>query len=476
MVASEAAPLAKSGGLGDVLGALPAALAEQGATVAVTLPRYGWIPLSGLARVYENLPVWLGLRRWRADIYSVTERGVPFLLVDCPELYGRPGLYGEGGVDYPDNAIRFAVLSRAALEIVRRIFRPQLVHCHDWQAALVGPYMRHALALDPTFLGLKLVLTIHNLGYQGLFGPEVLPEIGLDDSIFRPDALEFHGQVNFLKGGIVFADAITTVSRGYARQIQTPEYGFGLDELLRARAGALTGILNGADYSLWNPETDPLIAANYSAADLSGKRVCKQDLLAECGWPEGDERPVIGMVTRLAAQKGLDLVEAAAPDLVREELHLVVLGSGDPHYEERLRLLAAEYPDKVWVRIAYDDRLAHKIEAGADMFLMPSRYEPCGLNQIYSLKYGTVPIVRATGGLDDTIDETTGFKFCDYTPEALVGAVRQALAAYWDRARWQAMMLRGMAKDYSWSASARQYLELYERLLAARQPCAESRP
>lgn len=470
MVASEAAPFAKSGGLGDVLGALPAALVEQGATVAVALPRYGWIPLGGLVRVYENLPVWLGTRCWRTGIYTVTERGVPFLLVDCPELYDRPGLYGDGGADYPDNAVRFAVLARAGLEIVRRIFRPQVVHCHDWQAALVGPYMRHALALDPTFLGLKLMLTIHNLGYQGLFGREVLPAIGLDDSLFRADALEFHGQVNFLKGGIVFADAITTVSRGYAREIQTPEHGFGLHDLLRARAAVLTGILNGADYSQWNPETDPLIAANYSAADLSGKRICKRALLAECGWPENDERPVIGMVTRLAAQKGLDLVEAAAPDLVREDLHLVVLGTGDPHYEERLRRLAAEYPEKVWVRIAYDDRLAHQIEAGADMFLMPSRYEPCGLNQIYSLKYGTVPIVRATGGLDDTIDETTGFKFSDYTPEALLGAVRQALAAYYDRAEWQAMMLRGMAKDYSWAASAREYVALYQRLTQSGHP------
>ncbi len=464
MVASEAAPLAKSGGLGDVLGALPAALVEQGASVAVVLPRYGWIPLAGLTRVYENLPVWLGLRCLRTDIYAAAERGVAFFLVDCPELYDRPGLYGEGGADYPDNAVRFAVLARAALEIVRRIFRPQVIHCHDWQAALVGPYMRHLLALDPTFLGLKLVLTIHNLGYQGLFGPEVLPAVGLDDVLFRPEALEFHGRVNFLKGGIVFADAITTVSRGYAREIQTPEYGFGLDALLRARAAVLTGILNGADYTLWNPETDPLIAANYSPADLSGKRACKRDLLRLCGFPEDDERPVIGMVTRLAAQKGLGLVEQAAAELLREELYLVVLGAGDPHYEERLRALAAAHPDKVCVRIAYDDRLAHKIEAGADMFLMPSRYEPCGLNQIYSLRYGTVPIVRATGGLDDTVDATTGFKFSDYTPEALLAAVRQALAAYRDRAQWQAMMLRGMAKDYSWAASAREYGELYRRL------------
>lgn len=464
MVASEAVPFAKSGGLGDVLGALPPALAARGDTVAVVLPRYGWIPLGGLMRAYENLPVWLGTRCWRTDIYAATERSVPFLMVDCPELYDREELYGTGGTDYPDNAVRFAVLSRAALEIARWIFRPQVIHCHDWQAALVAPYMRHTLALDPTFFGMKIVLTIHNLGYQGRFGPEALPATGLDGSLYRPDALEFHGDVSFLKGGMVFADAITTVSRGYAREIQTPEYGFGLDGLLRARAGVLTGILNGADYSHWDPETDELIAANYSVADLSGKRECRRDLLRECGFPEGAERPVIGMVTRLAAQKGLDLVEETAEDLVREDLYLVVLGSGEPHYEERLQRLAAEHPDNVWVRIAYDNALAHKIEAGADMFLMPSHYEPCGLNQIYSLRYGTVPIVRATGGLDDTIDETTGFKFDDYTAGALLGAVRKALAAYRDKAGWRAMMVRGMGKDYSWAASAREYSELYRRV------------
>jgi len=465
MVASEAEPFAKSGGLGDVLSALPAALAAQGHTVATVLPRYGWIPLSGLKRVYENLMIWLGDNSWRVDVYARRERGVEVLLLDCPPLYDREGLYGANGVDYPDNAVRFAVLSRGALEIIRRLFRPEIVHCHDWQAALVGPYMRHTLALDPTFLGIKLVLTIHNLGYQGLFPPEVLGALGLDRSLLQPEALEFYGQVNFLKGGIVFADAITTVSRAYAREIQTPEFGHGLDGLLRARSAALTGIPNGADDSQWNPETDPFIAARYSAEDLSGKQACKRDLLAQCGFDPDDDRPVIGMISRLAAQKGFDLIAEAAEDLVREELRLVILGAGDPYYEECVRRLAEQHPRTVFVRIAFDNAFAHKIEAGADMFLMPSRYEPCGLNQIYSLRYGTVPIVRATGGLDDTVDETTGFKFADYSAAALVDAVRRALLAYRNREAWREMMIRGMKKDYSWEASARQYATLYASLL-----------
>jgi starch synthase len=465
MVASEAEPFAKSGGLGDVLGALPAALAAQGHSVAMVLPRYGWIPLGGLKRVYEHLVVWLGQSPWPADVYSTTERGVEVFLIDCPPLYDREGLYSANGAEHADNAERFAVLARGALEIVRCLFRPQILHCHDWQAALAGPYMRHTLALDPTFLGIKLVLTIHNLCYQGLFPPEVLPAVGLDRSLYRPEALEFWGQVNFLKGGIVFADAITTVSPTYAREIQTPEFGCGLDGLLRARAAVLTGILNGADYSQWNPETDPFIAARYSAEDLSGKRACKRDLLAECGFDPDDDRPVIGMVSRLAAQKGFDLVAEAAEDLAAENLYLVILGAGDAYYEDRMRRLAAEHPRNVAVRIGFDNAFAHKIEAGADMFLMPSHYEPCGLNQIYSLRYGTVPIVRATGGLDDTVDETTGFKFVDYNAAAMLEAVRRALEAYRDREGWRAMMRRGMRKDYSWDASARQYAELYRSLL-----------
>jgi len=319
---------------------------------------------------------------------------------------------------------------------------------------------------DPTYLGIPVLLTIHNLGYQGLFPKETLPEMGLDHglNLFRPDCLEYFGKVGLLKGGILMSDAVSTVSPAYAREIQTPKLGFGLDGVLRSRGDAVSGILNGVDYSEWDPATDPKIPAQYSVENLAGKRVSKAALLAELGLPGDLERPVIGMVSRLAGQKGFDLIEAAAAGLMKEDLTLAVLGCGDPKYQAFLKALKAEHPDKVGLRIAYDDVLAHKIEGGADIFLMPSLYEPCGLNQIYSLRYGTVPVVRATGGLDDTIDGSTGFKFREYTAEALLAAIRTALAAYRDRDRWTEMMRAGMRKDYSWTASAAKYAALYQRL------------
>lgn len=474
MVASEAVPFAKSGGLADVIGALPPALVARGDEVAVILPRYGSYSLLGARRVAENRVVWLGASSYTTDIYVAVERGVPFFLVDCPALFDRDGLYTSGGRDYSDNHIRFAVLSRSALDVVRYLYRPQIIHCHDWQSALVGPYVRHTFANDPTFLGMKIIQTLHNLGYQGRFPATVMGEIGLDAAPYSSGAMELHGEVNYLKGGIWFADAITTVSRGYAREIQTPEYGFGLDQLLHKRRAILTGILNGADYTEWNPETDTYIAANYSAADLSGKRRCKRDLLSRFGWPTGElERPVIGIVSRFASQKGFDLIEAIAADLADEDLYLVVLGAGESHFEDLFQRLAAEHPGNIAVRIAYDNALAHKIEAGADLFLMPSRYEPCGLNQIYSLHYGTVPVVRATGGLDDTIDSSVGFKFVKYEPRALLDTIRAALAAYRNKEKWGEMMRAGMAKDYSWKASVVEYSALYQRVLgrqAVRKP------
>jgi starch synthase len=467
MVASEAVPFAKSGGLADVIGALPQALVAQGDDVAVVLPRYGSIPLTGAQRVAEGLAVWFGADSYPTEIFVVVQNGVPFFLVDCPALYDRDGLYTTGGISYPDNHLRFAVLCRSALNVIRYLYRPQIVHCHEWQTALIAPYVRYNFANDPTFLGIKLVMSLHNLGYQGIFAPEELDQVGLDRALFASGILELDGSVNFLQAGIRLADAITTVSPGYAREIQTPEFGNGLDELLRERNEVLTGILNGVDYSHWNPETDEYIAANYSAQDLRGKRQCKIDLLREFGLPEDDlERPVIGVVSRFTSQKGFDLIEEIAPELAEEDLYLVALGTGEPHYEDLFRGLAAEHADRIAVRIAYDNVLAHKIEAGADMFLMPSHYEPCGLNQIYSLRYGTVPIVRATGGLDDTIDAETGFKFKGYEAPELLAAIQAALTAYGNPAKWRKMMQAGMAKDYSWTSSAAKYSQLYRDLLA----------
>jgi starch synthase len=467
MVSSEAAPLAKTGGLADVVGSLPSALRQQGDEVAVLIPRYAAVDLHGARRVYDSLPVYLGTTRYDTVVYQAPGED-PVYLLDCPPLYDRPGLYGEVGVDYPDNHIRFAVLSRAALAIARFLFQTDIFHCHDWQAGLVPAYLRSTASVDPTFIGAKTLFTIHNLGYQGLFPRSVLAELGLDPGLYRPDGLEFYGQVSYLKSGIAFADFLNTVSPTYAREIQTPEYGFGLDGALRARSGVLAGIINGVDYREWNPEIDPFIPAHYSAGDLTGKEVCKEQLIAEFGLAPGAmTRPLIGIVSRFVRQKGADLIAEVAAQIVAEDTYLVALGSGEPEYEDLFRGLAAEFPGRMGVRIGFDNALAHRVEAGADIFLMPSSYEPSGLNQIYSLRYGTVPVVRATGGLDDTIDEDTGFKFTGYTGQALLEAVRDAVRAFSDRDGWQMRMRRGMEMDFSWKASAAAYSALYRRLLGS---------
>jgi starch synthase len=465
MVASEAAPFAKTGGLADVIGALPVALRSYSCDAAVLLPRYGGISLKRARRVLD-LPVWLGPARYDTSVH-LAPGDTPVYLLDCPPLYDRPGCYGENGADYPDNHVRFAVLARAALGVARHVFRPHVLHCHDWQTGLVPTYLRSTFSTDPTVLAIKTLFTIHNLGYQGLFPPFVLPQVALDGAVFRPDGLEFYGNVSYLKGGLWYADALSTVSPAYAREIQTPEYGFGLDGVLRARAAVLTGILNGADYRDWNPGADPLIAAPYSPEDLSGKALCKEDLLREFGLPSSAmDQPLLGIVARFARQKGADLVAGLADRLAGGSVYLVALGAGEPEYENLFRSFASWFPDRVAVRIGYDDALAHKIEAGADIFLMPSRYEPCGLNQMYSLRYGTVPVVRATGGLDDTIEDgKTGFKFWDYSSDALWGAIQAATAAYRRPEEWRAMISRGMQQDFSWPVSAARYAALYERLL-----------
>src|SRR5581483_1828943 len=325
-----------------------------------------------------------------------------------------------------------------------------------------------------------VVFTIHNIGYQGLFPPDILPLLHLPWDLFTIRKMEFYGKVNFLKGALSDSDFITTVSRKYSQEIQTSEYGFGLEGVLRARSASVTGILNGVDYYEWSPEVDKLIAARYSPADFHGKLECKRDLLAQYGLPDADlNLPVIGIVSRFAAQKGFDLIAQVADRLAREEMIIIALGAGDKEYEELFRRLSQQFPKRIAAKIAYDNAIAHKIEAGSDMFLMPSRYEPCGLNQIYSLKYGTVPIVRATGGLDDTIEpwdprtqKGTGFKFTEYSGEALLATVRSALAAFKDKEGWSRLMANGMDKDFSWTASAREYARVFERVKQSRAASA----
>jgi starch synthase len=357
---------------------------------------------------------------------------------------------------------------------------PDVFHCHDWQSALVPILLRSVYAEDPALRDVATVFTIHNMGYQGLFPPDTLPLLMLPWDLFTIDKLEFYGKLNFLKGALVFSDFITTVSKKYSQEIQTSEYGFGLEGVLKARSGTVTGILNGVDYAEWSPQTDKFIAAHYSPEDLSGKAKCKRDLLAEFAVPNADPKlPVIGIVSRFAAQKGFDLIALAADRLAREEMIVVALGAGDKEYEDLFRRLNKQFPQKFAVKVAYDNKIAHKIEAGADMFLMPSRYEPCGLNQIYSLKYGTVPVVRATGGLDDTIEnwdphtkKGTGFKFTEYSAEALLATIRTALQGYKDQESWRVLMRNGMSKDFSWGASAKEYVRVYERVRQLRAATA----
>jgi starch synthase len=460
MVGSEAAPFAKTGGLGDVLGSLPPALARLGDEVAVVLPRYRGMALPR-ERIWDSMALQAGSFSYFAGIDQVVRQGVRYLFVDCPPLYDRPGLYAGPGGDYGDNHIRFAALCQAALNVARYIFRPDILHAHDWQAGLVPVYLRENYPGDPTFFGVRSVFTIHNLGYQGYFPSGALSDLILDSKLFHQEGLELFGGISFLKAGIVWADAVTTVSPTYAREIQTPEYGFNLDGLLRSRSAKLSGILNGVDYGEWNSEADSYLPAHYTAANLSAKKLCKASLLREVRLPIDTDRPLIGVISRLAHQKGMDLAAAAIPGLLDRGATLVALGSGDPGLEGAFRALADAYPSNVAVRIGYDEGLAHRIEAGADIFLMPSRYEPCGLNQIYSLRYGTVPVVRATGGLEDTVDEQTGFKFRSVSASDLAAAANAALDEYQDQTVWTERMRLGMSKDFSWDASAREYHRLY---------------
>ncbi len=476
-VASEGLPYSKTGGLADVVEALPKALCQMGHEVAVLLPRYHGNKVNSV--LISSLSIALGdTLRFPMIGEGQPHHGVRYFFVSDPEFFERPHIYGDKSGDYPDNAERFTEFSRAAIEFMKRVWLPDVVHCHDWQTGLVPVLLRTQHAEDPAVRSLPVVLTIHNLGYQGLFPETALRKCGLPASLFNLSALEFYGKVNFLKGGLLFADYLTTVSRRYAKEIQTPEYGWGLDGVVQGRADRMVGILNGADYSEWSPEADKLIAQNYSVHDLKGKHACKKDLLDVFGLPSWNmDRPVIGIVSRFVNQKGFDLIAAVADELMAEDLALVAIGTGQPEYEGLFQHLAQRHPERVAAKIGYDNATAHKVEAGADMFLMPSRYEPCGLSQIYSLRYGTVPVVRATGGLDDTVQnfdprtkQGTGFKFEEYNGSALLECVQTALATYRDPAAWCAVRANGMARDFSWKASAASYVTLYEAAKRSRIP------
>ena len=474
--ASECVPFSKTGGLADVVGALPKAVAQLGHKVSVFIPKYRQTHLENPKTLIGSITVPFDDQyRFSSLLDGGVQSGVQYYFIDYPEFFDRDALYGTSLGDYHDNAERFALFCRSVIEASKIVGVPDIFHCHDWQSALVPVLLRTLYEEDPAFRIVPTVFTIHNIGYQGLFSPDTLPLLMLPWDLFTITKMEFYGKLNFLKGALVYSDFITTVSRRYSQEIQTAEYGFGLEGVLRARANVIAGILNGVDYNEWSPEKDSYIASHYSADKLVGKERDKRDLLNEFGLDPNSTLPVIGIISRFAAQKGFDLVSSIADRLAREELTIVALGTGDKEYEDMFRRLAKQYPHKIAVKIAYDNAIAHKIEAGADMFLMPSRYEPCGLNQIYSLRYGTVPVVRATGGLDDTIEnfdpatgKGTGFKFSEYSAEAMLETIHRAISVYKSRDVWMQLIRNGMARDFSWAVSAREYVRIYERACALR--------
>jgi starch synthase len=475
--ASECAPWAKTGGLADVVSALPKTLVKMGHKVQVYLPYYRQVakavpePAVMLPSVTVPFPSY---NRFVSVLDGGVTDGVQMYFVDAPELFDRESFYSTPSGDYPDNAERFGTFCRAVIEATKIIGVPDIYHVHDWQTAMLAVMLRSIYYFDPVLRHVPAVLTIHNAGYQGTFPPRTMETLLLPWDMFTFEKLEQYDKVNFLKGGIVYADAITTVSRTYAEEIQTSEFGNGLEDTLRRRAADLFGILNGADYTEWDPAIDPHIAAHYSVKKLEGKKECRRDLLHAFRFENiSDETAVIGVVSRFATQKGIDFIVDIMDRLLKEDVVLVVLGNGEEYYERLLTEMAERYPDKVKVQVKFDNVVAHKIEAGADIFLMPSRYEPGGLNQIYSLKYGTIPVVRATGGLQDSIDEEpdgggNGFKFWGYDPNALLDAIQRALVAFRDKKLWKAMMVRAMSQDFSWEKPAQEYVRVYERVIQNR--------
>lgn len=480
MITPEATPFAKTGGLGEVLAALPAELADLGVEVDVLLPKYRGITAETfpVEDTGQTIALTLNAKAIRARIWTLEKKkGLRYLFLECDRYYDREGLYGVSDKDYEDNAERFVFLTRAAIEMALNTgIRYDVYQSHDWQAALAPVYLRTLYAGERLLESSASVITIHNLGYQGIFWHLDMPLVGVGWEFFTPKYMEFHGKLNFLKSGIVFAEEVNTVSPGYRNEILTPAFGFGLEGVLQEKDSHLTGILNGVDYWSWNPETDPRIAANYSAGDLSGKSACKAEIQKVAGLPVRPEVPLIGLVSRLTSQKGMDIFVGAIDSLLEMDLQFVLLGNGDLRFHRKFERIGEESPDKIGIFLTYDEDLAHQIFAGTDMLLVPSLYEPCGLNQLYALRYGSVPIVRSTGGLadtveqhDPTVDTGTGFKFVEQEPEELKKTVLAAVDVFRNSpSEWKKLMIRGMGKDFSWNRSAKEYIRLYEKAIDER--------
>ncbi len=482
LAASEVVPFAKSGGLADVSGALPKALRDLGHDIRVVMPRYYIVDIEkyGLKKMEGSLGVPMGSmgEAW-ASVYEGVLPGsdVPVYFIEHEAFFGRKGLYDEGGEGYADNDNRFIFFSKAVMQLAKKLrFRPDVIHVNDWHTAAIPILLNTTYAFDPDFHHTGSLLSIHNLQHQGKFYKGAMDVLGVGWEHYNADELEEYQGINLLKGGIVHADAINAVSKKYAQEIRTPEFGWGLDGLIDAKAYKLYGILNGVDYDEWSPAVDPLIPQTYDMDDLSGKLRCKQLLQERFGLLQRSDIPVIGLVGRLVEQKGIGLLSAAIWNLMEMDIQIVLLGAGEKWAEHFFSEVASKYPEKFACYIGYQNDLAHQIEAGSDLFLMPSLFEPCGLNQIYSLRYGTLPIVRATGGLDDTIENYhfesksgTGFKFYDATPEALSGTVRWAVDVWYnDKDGFDQLRRNAMKKRFDWSEAAKGYDDLYRHIIGGR--------
>lgn len=473
MASPEIAPFAKTGGLGDVLASLPIALERLGLRVSLIMPAYrsvlqGGFPIDDTG-IDFTVPI-SNSREAGTLLKTKVGRDITVYLIRANQYYDRENFYGTHGEDYLDNAERFTFFARSILGVLKQD-PPSILHAHDWQSALAIAFLKAQPHLYPELSSVKTVFTVHNLGYQGLFNYLDWHLLNLDGQFFTPKYLEFYGKINFLKGGLVFADRITTVSPSYAEEIKTAEQGFGLDGVFRERSKDLVGILNGADYEIWNPETDPFLCKTYGIENLSGKKACKSDLQRTFGLQHDPDVPLIGMVSRLTSQKGFDLLEQAMDALLARSIQLILLGTGDRHYEELLAEMPGRYPGQVGVQIDFDDSLAHRIIASSDLLLMPSRYEPSGLTQLYGLRYGTIPIVRATGGLKDSVrefnpgtGEGNGFVFGPYQVPEFLQALDRALEVMRQKEKWAKLIRNAMTADFSWSRSARSYADLYQKL------------
>lgn len=475
-VSSEVAPFSKTGGLADVAAALPKALEKLGHKVYIITPKYKAVDEKkfDLVSTGRHIEVPVSNKRVSAEILCAkTGKDINTYFIKKDEYYYRDYIYSTPQGDYLDNAERFVFFSKAALEAINALdLNPDIIHCHDWQTGLVPLFLKTHFKDYPNFNKIKTILTIHNLGYHGLFWALDMHLLNLGKEYLAPQYLEFYGKISFLKAGIVFSDVITTVSKKYREEIQTPEYGYGFEGLLKEKAEKLFGITNGIDYDEWDPSKDKFIIENYTIENLKGKKSCKKDLQKTFNLPQSPDTPVIGMISRLSSQKGWDIWEEAADDLMKMDIQFTILGTGDEKYHHIVKDLCVKYPDKISALITFDDTLAHKIEAGADMFLIPSRYEPCGLNQMISLRYCTIPIVRATGGLDDVIEDYNpktgkgnGFKFNEYSSKELIHSIKKALKVHFNRSEWEKIIRNGLKNDYSWEKSAIEYDKLYKQIL-----------